>query len=164
MSERANALAAALEASNAAVIAFAHECPEAMWTAPCANDGRTVAAVTRHVGGAYIAHARLVQAVADGEPIPAPFTDWETIHRGNAVSAQRYAAADRGETVASLERNGTNLAAVIRALTDAQLDNAAVVPIFSDAPISTASMLERIIIPHADGHLTDLRATVAAAR
>lgn len=164
MSERAEALAAELAGSNAAVIAFARECPEAMWTAACVNDGRTVAAVVRHVGGAYIAHARLVQAVADGAPIPAPFTDWETIHRGNDIAAQRYAAADRVETVASLERNGANLAAVIRALTDAQLDNAAVVPIFGDAPISTAELLSTIVIPHADGHLADLRATVAAAR
>lgn len=164
MSERAARLAAASAESNAAVIAFARECPAAMWTAPCVNDGRTVAAVVRHVGGAYIAHARLMQAVADGEPIPDPFTDWEKINRGNDLAAQRYAAADRDETVASLERNGANLAAAIRVLTDAQLDNAAVVPVFGAVPISTAQLLERFLIPHAGGHLADLRATVPQGR
>lgn len=164
MGERAAALAAASESVNAAVIAFARECPQGWWTAPCVNDGRTVAAVVRHVGGAYIAHARLVQAVADGTPIPAPFTDWETIRRGNDIAAARYAAADRDETIASLERNGANLAAAIRTLTDAQLDRAAVVPVFGETPITTARLLEQVIIPHAGGHLADLRATVAAAR
>src|SRR4030081_301402 len=116
MSERAEMLARRLEEANAQVIAFAETCPEQGWTVPCVSDGRTVAAVARHVGGAYIAHARLVQAVADGEPIPEPFTDWAIIHKGNDISAQKYAHADRGETIASLQRNGANLAAAIRAL------------------------------------------------
>jgi hypothetical protein len=105
-----------------------------------------------------------VQAVAEGAAIPEPFTDWAIIHRGNDISAQKYARADRGETLASLQRNGANLAAVIRALTDAQLDHAAVVPVFGDEPHSTDWLLTNIIIPHVHGHLNDLRATVAQAR
>ncbi len=160
MNERAAARAAALEAANAAAIAFAQSCPEECWTAICVNDGRTVAAVVRHVGGAYSAHARLVQAVANGDPIPEPFTDWENIHRGNDSAAQKYAHADRGETIASLQRNGANLAAAIRALTEAHLDRTAVVPVFGDEPHSTDWLLTNIIIPHVYGHLNDLRATV----
>jgi hypothetical protein len=161
MSERAEARAVALEAANAAAIAFAESCPEALWTATCVNDGRTVAAVVRHVGGAYIAHARLVQAVADGMPIPEPFTDWALIHRGNDIAAQRYAHADRGETRASLQRNGANLATVMRGLTDAQLDRTAVIPIFGAEPRSTDWFITHIFIQHVHGHLAELRATVA---
>jgi hypothetical protein len=164
MSERAAARAAEFERANAEAIAFAESCPEASWTATCVNDGRTVAAVVRHVGGAYIAHARLVQAVADGAPIPAPFTDWAVINQGNDISAAKYAHADRGETIASLRRNGANLASVIRALTDAQLDRTAVVPVFGDEPHSAHWLLAHIIIPHISGHLADLRATVGQRR
>src|SRR5947209_8582094 len=130
MSERAEMLARRLEEANAQVIAFAERCPEEAWTVPCVNDGRTVAAVVRHVGGAYSAHARLIQALAAGELVPPPFTDWAIIHEGNAVSAEKYARADRNETVASLRRNGGTLATAIRALTDEELDRTAVVPIF----------------------------------
>jgi hypothetical protein len=164
MSERAETLAAQLEAENAAMIAFAESCPEAVWTTPCVDDGRTIAAVVRHVGGAYIAHLRLVQAAAAGEAIPAMFGDWEMIHQGNAVSARKYANADRGETIASLQRNGAHLAAAIRDLSDAQLDRTAVVPIFSDAPRTTAQIIEMPVIDHPRGHLISLRATVEANR
>jgi hypothetical protein len=161
MSERAERLAAELEEANGEVIAFAESCPAAVWTMPCVDDGRTVAAVVRHVGGAYIAHARLVQAVAAGEPIPAMFGDWATIHAGNAISAEKYAQADRGETIASLRRNGANLATAIRTLTDEQLDRTAIVPIFDDAARTTEQIVEVPAIAHPLGHLVGLRATVA---
>jgi hypothetical protein len=161
MSERAAQLAADLEQANAAVIAFAEACPPDVWTVPCVDDGRTVAAVVRHVGGAYIAHQRLVQAVAAGEPVPAMFGDWAMIHQGNAISAEKYAHADRDETLASLRRNGGNLADAIRALSDEQLARTAVVPIFSDASRTTEQILESAVIAHPHGHLVGLRATVA---
>jgi DinB family protein len=161
MSERTESLAVELEAVNAEVIAFAESCPEAAWTMPCVDDGRTVAAVTRHVGGAYIVHARLVQAVASGEPVPAMFGDWKAIHQGNAISAEKYANADRGETIASLQRNGANLAAMIRDLTDEQLGRTAIVPIFSDDARTTAEIIAFPVIDHPRGHLVGLRATVA---
>ncbi len=161
MSERAARLATELEQANGEVIAFAESCPADIWIAPCVDDGRTVAAVVRHVGGAYIAHMRLVQAVAADEPIPAMFGDWAVIHQGNAVSAEKYAHADRGETIASLQRNGANLAMTIRALTDAQLDRTAVVPIFDNGSRTTAQIIEGSVIAHPHGHLVGLRATVA---
>jgi hypothetical protein len=163
MSERADGLATRLEGANAEAITFAESCPEEMWTAPCVNDGRTVAAVVRHVGGAYIAHLRLVQAIAAGEAIPETFTDWAIINRGNDISAQKYAHADRAETITSLRRNGANLASAIRGCTDAQLDRAAVVPVFGDDARSVDWLLTNVIIPHVGGHLADLRKTVAPA-
>jgi len=161
MSERAEHLATALEEANGEVVAFAESCPVDIWIAPCVDDGRTVAAVARHVGGAYIAHMRLVQAVAAGEPIPAMFGDWAMIHQGNAISAEKYAQVDRGETIASLQRNGANLAAAIRPLTDAQLDRTAVVPIFDNGSWTTERIIESAVIAHPHGHLVGLRATVA---
>ncbi len=161
MSTRAERLARELEQANAEVIAFAEACPADVWTIPCVDDGRTVAAVVRHVGGAYIAHARLVQAVAAGEPVPAMFGDWAAIHQGNAISAEKYARADRGETLASLQRNGANLARIIRTLSDEQLDRAAVVPIFGEASRTTEQIIEFPVIAHPYGHLVGLRATVA---
>jgi len=161
MGERAERLAAALEGANGEVIAFAESCPAAIWTVPCVDDGRTVAAVVRHVGGAYIAHMRLVQAVAVGEPVPAMFGDWSVIHQGNAISAEKYARADRGETIASLQRNGVNLASAIRAVSDEQLDHLAVVPIFGDAARTTQQIIENPVTTHPHEHLIGLRATVA---
>ncbi len=160
MSDRAERLAAELEQANDEVIAFAESCPVEMWTAPCVDDGRTVAAVVRHVGGAYIAHMRLVQAVAAGAPIPAMFSDWSAIHQGNAISADKYAHADRGETIASLQRNGGNLAHAIRDLSDAELNLIAVVPIFGDAVRTTEQVIKFPVIAHPHEHLVGLRATV----
>ena len=159
MSEQAQTLAAELEAVNAEVIAFAESCPDAVWTMPCVDDGRTVAAVVRHVGGAYIVHARLVQAAASGEPIPAMFGDWEVIHQGNAVSAQKYANADRGETIASLQRNGANLAA-----DDPRPDRRAIGPHRCRADLrrsiaTTAQIIALPVVGHPRGHLVGLRAT-----
>lgn len=160
MGERAERLAAELEQANREVIAFADACPAAFWIVPCVDDGRTVAAVVRHVGGAYIAHTRLIQAVAAGEPIPAMFGDWAMIHQGNAISAEKYAHADRGETVASLQRNGASLATAIRALSDDELDRTGVVPILGDVSRTTEQIIEFPVIAHPHGHLVALRATV----
>ncbi len=160
MSERAERLAMELEHANGEMIAFAAACPAESWIAPCIDDGRTVAAVVRHVGGAYIAHMRLVQAIAAGEPIPAMFGDWSMIHQGNAISAEKYAHADRGETIASLQRNGAHLANTIRALTDAQLDRTAVVPILDTGSRTAEQIIEVPVIAHPHGHLVGLRATV----
>ncbi len=164
MSEHAQTLATQLEAVNAEMVAFAESCPAEVWTMPCVEDGRTVAAVVRHVGGAYIAHMRLVQAAASGEPIPAMFADWQVIHQGNAISADKYAHADRGETVASLRRNGANLATAIGDLTDEQLNRTAIVPIFGDVAYTTAEIIAVPVIGHPHGHLVGLRATVDAHR
>ncbi|MCA1724309.1 MAG: hypothetical protein LC748_08720, partial [Thermomicrobia bacterium] len=81
-------------------------------------------------------------------------------HQGDAVSAEKYAHADRGETIASLQRNGANLAMTIRALTDEQLDRTAVVPIFDNGSRTTAQIITLPVIAHPYGHLVGLRATV----
>lgn len=159
--ERAATLAMNLEAANGEVIAFAEGCPAGRWTVPCVDDGRTVAAVARHVGGAYSAHRQMILAIAAGEPMPAMFTDWDTIHQGNAISATKYANADRGETVESLRRNGANLATAIRALANEQLDRTVPVSIFSSSPLSVEQIVANIVVEHPRGHLVGLRATVA---
>jgi hypothetical protein len=56
-----------------------------------------------------------------------------------------------------LERNGDAAAVVVRNLTDEQLDRAAPVSLYEDAPLTTQFMLEDHAVRHSYHHLTLLR-------
>ena len=75
------------------------------------------------------------------------------IHAMNAKHAAENAAVDPGAAVALLRQNSTTAAAAIRALSDAELDRAAPVSLYFDAPLTSQFVLEDHAVRHSFHHL-----------
>jgi hypothetical protein len=154
---RADALAARLEHGAADLAALAATLTHAEWEMRLPGDGRTIGVVVHHVASMYPIEIEFAQRVAAGTPV----TDltWETIHRINAEHARDHAGVTIEEATAALWRNSAAAAAAIRALTDQQLDRAAPISLYENAPLTCQFALEDHAVRHALHHLaTILRA------
>lgn len=157
----ARALAEEFERVNDEVIAAVEGCTAADWRAVCAREGWTIGVVAHHIANGYDqdgAVARLIGAVAQGQPLPAPPAPGY-----NERHAARYADCTREETAALLRRNGAAGAALIRSLTDGELDHTSGSP-RGGPPRPLRQLIERIFTAHARDHLASIRGTLDGRR
>ena len=155
MNTRANALADRLERGVTALAEFARNLTTAEWTARVPKDGRSVGVVVHHVASVLPTEIHLAQVLASGKPVTGvTMTD---IHEANAAHARDNADVTRDEALKLLKRNSEAALVVIRNLTDEQLDRAAPVSLYEDAPLTTQFMLEDHAVRHSYHHLTLLR-------
>ena len=155
---RAQALADRLEWGAKVLATFASVLTDAQWKTPLPRDGRTVGVVVHHVASVYPIEIQLAQTVAGGQPVKGVTP--ADIDAMNAAHAKENRGATRDEAVALLRRNGTAAAAAIRALTDAQLDQAATVSLYSDAPLTCQFVLEDHAVRHSYHHLARIQAAL----
>ena len=158
MNKRANALADRLERGVSALATFAKELTTAEWASPVPKDGRSVGVVVHHVASVLPTEIHLAQVLASGKPVTGvTMTD---IHEANGAHARDNADVTKEEALRLLKRNGEAAVVVIRSLTDEQLDRAAPVSLYEDAPLTTQFMLEDHAVRHSYHHLTLLRAAL----
>lgn len=81
----------------------------------------------------------------------AAYKDWAIIHTSNAEGKERFAACTKAEVVALVRANRKEALAIIRGLSDAQLENAAVIPLIRDEPFSAGQPIEWLLIGHIGG-------------
>jgi hypothetical protein len=154
-SQRANALADRLEQGAGALISFASALTTAEWQTPIPKDGRKVGVVVHHVASVYPVEIGLAQTLAEGKPVTGVTPD--DIDKMNAGHAKEHDAVTKQATLDLLRVNSTAAASAIRALSDAELDQAAPASLYSDAPITTQFMLEDHAVRHSYHHLYRLR-------
>jgi hypothetical protein len=111
-----------------------------------------------HVANGYDQEGRVAAfmgAMAHGTPLPAPPA------RGYAdQQPERFAGSPREQTIDLLWLNGAAAAALVRDLTDADLDRAFPSP--PDRPTRTlGQMIEYILAAHVDEHLATMRSVVS---
>jgi hypothetical protein len=157
-SQLANELADRLEQGVRALTAFASALTDAEWQTRVPHDGRTVGVVVYHVASVYPLEIQLALIVADGKPVAG--VTWANVHEMNAQHAAEHANITKAAAVDLLQKNGANAAAAIRALTDAQLTQAAPVSLYADAPLTCQFVLEDHAVRHSYHHLARLRETV----
>ena len=158
MSKRAEALAAELDQVNAALEREIERCSEEDWRRTCSGEGWTVGVAARHVAVAHESIVGLVQAVANGQPVP-PITAG-MLDAYNAQHAIEFASCTRDEVLA-LHRRGARAAAdAVRTLGDEQLDCTAPVALLGGAPASAQQLVEAGLIGHPKEHLASIRAAV----
>jgi hypothetical protein len=155
MSQRSNALADRLERGAGALTTFARALTDAQWQARVAGDGRKIGVVVHHVATMYPLEILLAQTLASGKPVAG--VTWNAVHEMNAVHAREYDAITKDAALDLLQRNSTAAAAAIRALSDAELDQAAPVSLNSDAPLTCQFMLEDHAVRHSYHHLAGIR-------
>lgn len=159
MSERAEALAAAFESANNAVIAAIEGCSNDQWQATCKSEGWSVAVAAHHVAASHTGIMGLAQLVADGKQVPALTT--EMFDAANAQHAREFANVSRDETLEVLRRDGASVASALRALADEQLDRSAPMAFAGGQSWSTAEVIERILIGHPREHGASINAALA---
>ena len=155
MSQRTNALADRLEQGARALANFASALTDAEWQTRVPKDGRKVGVIVHHVASVYPLEIQLAQTLAAGKPVAG--VTWDVVHEMNAGHANEHHAVTKEAALDLLRRNSAAAAAAIRALSDGQLDQAAPVSLYSDAPLTCQFMLEDHAVRHSYHHLARIR-------
>jgi len=162
MSKRSEALAVRLEQGAAALAAFAGSLSEAEWQARVPHDGRKVGVTVHHVASMYALEMQVAQVAAAGKPIEGVTP--EAVASINAKHAQEFDGVTLDEALELLRKNSAAAAAGIRAMTDAQLDQASTNSYDSDAPLTCQFWLEDHPVRHSYHHLARMKAAVQLLR
>ena len=158
VSERAHALADRLERGARALTAFANGLTDAQWQTRVVKDGRRIGVVVHHVASVYPLEIQLAQTLAAGTPLTGVTID--TVHAMNAAHAKEHDLVTKDATLDLLRRNSAAAAAAIRALSDEELDRAAVASLYSNAPVTCQFMLEDHAVRHSYHHLAGIERTL----
>ena len=155
---RSNALADRLERGARALADLAGSLTDAEWRMPHPKDGRPLGVIVHHVGTMYPLEIKLAQMLAAGTAITGVTS--ATVDEINAKHAREFAAVTRDEALDFLRRNSAAAAAAIRALSDEELDRAAPISLYGDAPLTCQFMLEDHAVRHSYHHLARIRAAL----
>jgi hypothetical protein len=158
MSSRTDALARRLEQGARELAEFASSLSPADWQSRVPGDGRKVGVVVHHVATMYPLEIQLAQQLAQGSPVEG--VTWSVVHELNAAHAKEHDGATKAAALELLERNSEAAASAIRALSDGQLDRAATVSLYADAPLTCQFFLEDHAVRHSYHHLAALRTAV----
>lgn len=158
-SRRAQAFADRIEEGADLLAAFAESLSEKEWSTPVsATDHRTVGVIVNHVASMYPIEIGAVKAIASGNAV----TDvtWEAIAHINAQNAAENATITKAQAIELLRRNSREAAAVVRELTDEQLDTAAPFSLSFGAPMTAQFVIEDHPLRHPWHHLARIRSAV----
>ncbi|MEP6574664.1 MAG: DinB family protein [Gemmatimonadota bacterium] len=158
MSKRSDSLADRLEQGALALTRFAGALSEAEWQKHVPRDGRKIGVIVHHVASVYPLEIQLAQTVAAGKAITGVTGD--VVNEMNAGHARDNEAPSKGDTLDLLQRNSATASAAIRALTDKELDQAAPVSLYGDAPLTCQFVLEDHAVRHSYHHLAKIRAAL----
>jgi DinB superfamily len=155
-SERAEALAQRLEEGARALAAFASTLTDVEWRTPFGTtDKRNVGVIVHHVASIYPLEIQLAQVLATGKPITG--VTWDAVAEVNAGHARENDGATKDAALELLARNSAAAAAAIRALSNAELAQAAPVSLYGDAPLTCQFFLEDHAVRHSYHHLARIR-------
>jgi hypothetical protein len=157
-STRAGALAERLEQGALALGDFAASLTPAEWQTRIPHDGRKVGVVVHHVASMYPLEMQLAQLVAAGKPITG--VTWAGVATINANHASEHDAVTKEAALELLMRNSAEAAAGIRALGDEELNRAAAISLYEDAPLTCQFFLEDHPVRHSYHHLAVIRAAL----
>jgi hypothetical protein len=158
MNKRTNALADRLEQGARELATLASELSTAEWEIRIPGDGRKIGVIVHHVASVYPIETQLAQTIAAGNPVEGVTAD--VVDDMNAGHATENDNATKQETLDLLRRNSAAAAAAIRTLKDEDLDRAAPVSLYSDAPLTCQFVLEDHAVRHSYHHLARIQKTL----
>jgi hypothetical protein len=158
MSARAESLAKQFEAKAAEMTAVIKGLSDADWKKTTAAEKWSVGVTAHHVAGGHEGILGIVKTLAAGQSIP-NFT-MDMLDAMNATHAKEQAGCTKAETLALHEKGAAAAAAVVRGLSDAELDKNGTV-LVGVPPMTTQQAIEGILINHINDHMGSIRKTVA---
>jgi hypothetical protein len=158
-SERAAALADEFAAANDAAIALAESCSDSQWRTVVPGEEWTVGVVLHHVAEGHAQGARWLRSMAAGEGVADTGDD---IDRHNVTHAEQWSDVSAADTVALLRDNGQRTEAILRELTDEELDRTAP---FGPAGgrLFPVAQLAAVASGHPRGHLAHAKEALDAS-
>jgi hypothetical protein len=159
MGARAEQLAKKFDESCAEFNKVVEGLSDADWTKVTSAEKWPVGVVAHHLAEGHANVGGLVHLVAKAQPLPG--LTWEMIHANNAKHAKEQTNVTKAAALALLKANGEKTSALVRALSDAELDRSA--SVLAGMPAMTAAQaIEGILINHVHEHLGSIRATIGA--
>jgi hypothetical protein len=159
MGARAEALATQFEGKAREATALLERLSDADWKKTTSAEKWSVGVVAHHMAGGHEVIAGLVKTIAAGTPVPDLSMDM--LHEMNAKHAREHANCTKAETLALHKKNAAAAVAIVRGLSDPELDRSGTV--LTGMPAMTAAQLaESVLIGHMDEHVGSIRATVGA--
>lgn len=157
MGARAESLATQFEAKAAEMTGVIKALSDTDWKKTTAAEKWSVGVTAHHVAAAHQGIAGIVKTLAAGQSIP-NFT-MDMLHDMNAKHAKEQATCTKAETLALHEQGAAAAAALVRGLSDVELDRKGTV--FTGIPAMTAQQaIEGILINHISDHMGSIRKTV----
>lgn len=157
-SARADALANRLISGAKKLGEFAETLSDSEWKQPVSGDGRAIGIVIHHVASVYPIEVELAQLLGKGTAITE--VTKQAIDTMNAEHAVANKFPDKQETLELLSTNSQNAARAIRAFTDQQLDSAAPVSLYYDAPLTAQFFIEDHALRHSYHHLGKIKSSL----
>jgi hypothetical protein len=157
MGARAESLAKQFEAKAAEMTGVIKGLSDADWKKTTSAEKWSVGVTAHHVAGGHEGILRIVKTIASGQSIP-NFT-MAMLDEGNAKHAREHAGCTKAETLALHEKGAATAAAVVRGLSDAELDQKGTFLTGMPA-MTTEQAIEGILINHINGHMGSIRQTV----
>lgn len=156
MGARAEQMAKKFEASCSEANRVVEGLSDADWKKVTTAEKWPVGVVAHHIAQGHANISGLIEVVAKGQP--APQLTMDMIHANNAKHAKEQAHVTKAETLALLRANGDKAAAVVRGLSDAELDRSGSVLVGVPA-MTAAQAIEGILINHVHEHVGSIKAT-----
>ena len=157
MSPRAESLAKQFEMKAAELSKAISQLSDAEWKKVTTAEKWPVGVTAHHVAGSHEPISGIVKTVAAGQSIP-NFT-MAMLDESNAKHAREFAGCYKAETLALHEKGVATAAAVVRKLSDAELERSGTV-LTGMPPMTTQQVVEGVLISHIGEHLGSIRATV----
>jgi uncharacterized damage-inducible protein DinB len=159
MASRAEDLAKQFEAKANEATGVLERLSDADWKKVTSAEKWSVGVTAHHVASSHELIAGIIKTIAAGQP--GPNIPMDTIHEMNAKHAQEHATCTKAETLALHKQGTAAAAAVVRGLSDAQLERTGAV-LVGMPPMSAAQLAGGLLVGHIDEHLGSIRATVGA--
>jgi DinB family protein len=158
VSDRAIALADEFLARFVTLDQLIQSLSAAQWALPCGGEGWPVGYVAHHIGQGIVRPRGWIEQVLVGEE---PFVfDWEVTHELNRRRSARLGLPPRDDTLRFLKVTAEHFAALVRSLSDEQLDRIGFAQ--RDARRDVAWVV-RLVMRHVDEHRAGIVGALAAA-
>jgi hypothetical protein len=159
MGARSEELAKKFEAKSSEAAAVFERLSDADWKKVTAAEKWSVGVTAHHIAASHETLGGLIRALADGKG--GPNIPFDAIHGLNAKHAQEHAACTKAETIALHQKNTAATAALVRGLSDEQLERSGTV--IAGLPAMSAGQLAGgLLCGHIDEHLGSIKATIGA--
>jgi hypothetical protein len=157
MAGRGEALAKQYEAKVQEATAVFEKLSDADWKKVTTAEKWPVGVTAHHIASSHAGLSGVLKMLGDGKG--GPSIQMDMIHAGNAKHAQEFANCTKADTVALHQKNAAAAAAIVRGLSDDQLDNKGVV-LAGLPPMTAGDIAGGLLCSHIDDHLNSIRATV----
>lgn len=141
--------------ANAEFVAFVATCTDDDWGRVCAAEGWPVGVVAHHIAWGHAVAAGWIRTIRSGKDVPG---SPQTHDAGNEAKAAEMAGVSRDEVIRIADRNLNELTALLRSLTEEDLEKSATFGPAGGVNMSVDNLAGAR--GHLDRHLRSIRAAV----